>query len=187
MIQKSSFWANLFKTTANINDLYDIIKNTPLFKNLSRSNFKHLYELLHHRSFQTNEYIFYQGDPGNALYIIVEGSIKISQTSDDEIEIPLVELNSGDFLGELALIDDDIRSASAVALSSTKIAVIFKSDLDSFMKKYPNAGVEIMKNMSHILSTRIKSLNSEYSNLLTAYNKYLENKNKNDQENISSD
>jgi len=175
-IQKSSFWANLFKTTANIGDLYDIFKNIPLFKNLGKNHFKHIYEIFHNRSYKSNEYVFHQGDPGNALYIIVEGSIKIIQTSESGLEIELVELKSGDFLGELALIDDDIRSASAIASSNTKLAVIFKSDLNAYMKKYPIAGVEIMKNMSHVLSTRLKNLNSDYSDLLNKYNHKLEDK-----------
>ncbi|MEN8193906.1 MAG: cyclic nucleotide-binding domain-containing protein [Bacteroidota bacterium] len=169
-IQKSSFWANLFKTTANFNDLYGIIKNTPLFENLGRSNFKHLYALLNHRSYKSNEYVFHQGDPGNAFYIIVEGSIKIIQTSEENKEILSTELHRGDFLGELALIEDDIRPASAVALSNSKLAVIFKSDLDSFMKKYPLAGVEIMRNLSHILSTRLKNLNTDFTELLDKCN-----------------
>ncbi len=76
-IQKSSFWANLFKTTASIGDLYDIFKNIALFKNLGKNHFKQLYGLLHNRSYKLNEYVFHQGDPGNALYIIIEGSIKI--------------------------------------------------------------------------------------------------------------
>lgn len=174
IIKKSSFWSNLFKTTANMDDLHDVFKRIPLFENLSKSRFKNLFEILHHRSYQMNEYIFYQGDPGNALYIIVEGSIKIKQFSDNETEIELVELKSGDFLGELALIDDDIRSASAVASANTKLAVIFKSDLNAFMKKYPSAGVEIMKNMSHVLSTRLKNLNSDYSDLFNKFNNKLE-------------
>lgn len=169
-IQKSSFWSNLFKTSANIGDLYEIFKNIPLFKNLGKNHFKHIYELLHNRSYQSNEYVFHQGDPGNALYIIVEGSIKIIQTSEKATEIELVELQSGDFLGELALIDDDIRSASAIASSNTKLAVIFQSDLNTYMKKYPLAGVEIMKNMCHVLSTRLKNLNCDYSNLLNDFN-----------------
>jgi len=175
-IQKSSFWANLFKTKANSDDLYDIVKHIPLFQNLSKNHFKHLYELLHYRSYQPNEYIFYQGDPGNALYIIVEGSIKIKQFSKDNTEIELAELKSGDFLGELALIDDDIRSASAIASSHTKLSVIFQSDLNAFMKKYPSAGVEIMKNMSFVLSTRLKKLDTDYTQLLYEYNKNMEEK-----------
>ncbi len=175
-IQKSSFWANLFKTNANIDDLYLIIKNIPLFSNMGKNHFKHLYELLHFRSYQTNEYIFYQGDPGNALYIIVEGAINIKQFADNETEFELAELKSGDFLGELALIDDDIRSASAIASCNTKLAVIFNSDLNTFMKKYPTAGVEIMKNMGRVLSTRLRNLDSDYSDLLNKFNNKLEDK-----------
>jgi len=173
-IKKSSFWSNLFKRTTNIGELKNVFRKIPLFRNLGKNHFKHLFEILHHRSYQMNEYIFYQGDPGNALYIIVEGSIKIKQFSESGTEIDLVELNSGDFLGELALIDDDIRSASAIASTNTKLAVIFKSDLNAFMKRYPIAGVEIMRNMSHVLSTRLKNLNSDYSDLLDKYNNKLE-------------
>lgn len=175
-IQKSSFWANLFKTTTDINDLFALIQSIPLFKNLNKSNVRLLSELLHHRSYQANEYIFHQGDPGNALYIVIEGTINIVQTSENGSDIPLVKLKGGDFLGELALVDDDIRSASAIASSNSKLAAIFKSDLDSFMKKHPNAGVEIMRNMSIVLSKRIKSLNSDYSKLLENYNSNLEDK-----------
>jgi CRP-like cAMP-binding protein len=74
-------------------------------------------------------------------------------------------LNRGDFFGELALLDDEIRSGTAIALEQTSLAVIFKPDLDEFIERYPKAGIKILRGISTIISTRLRKLNDEYFSL----------------------
>jgi CRP-like cAMP-binding protein len=166
IIARSSFWENLFKTPAAKNDLEHVLKAMPPF---SKFNSKHLNDflaLIHNRVYATGEYIFHQDDPGIALYIIVEGEVVISETHTDGENYDLALLTKGDFFGEIALLDEGARSASAIATRQSTLAVIFRPDFDEFIDKYPKKGVEILTGISQILTTRLKALNQDYIVLL---------------------
>ncbi|MBI9072728.1 MAG: cyclic nucleotide-binding domain-containing protein [Melioribacteraceae bacterium] len=161
LIRNSSFWSNLFKTPANKNDLENILQSIPLFDKLSYKQLKDITKLIHHRAYQPDEVIFMQDDPGIALYIILEGNVEI-QMNFDQQTIKLTEFNECDFFGELALLENEIRSASAVSKTNTKLAVIFKPDFDEFIDKHPSEGVKILRGFTKILSVRLKELNNDY-------------------------
>jgi CRP-like cAMP-binding protein len=108
------------------------------------------------------EYIFYQGDPGIGLYLIREGEISISRGDNEKDKITLATFSKGDFFGELAMIDGETRSASAIANTDTRLAVIFKPDLDEFIEKYPKKGIKILEGIAHIVAIRLRALNEEY-------------------------
>ncbi|MCX7797457.1 MAG: cyclic nucleotide-binding domain-containing protein [Melioribacter sp.] len=165
----SSFWANLFKTPPNKSELEETLRIMPPFKDLSSKAFKNLLKLFHNRVYQANEYIFYQNDPGIGLYVIINGEVLITMQVENNGQLNLAHLRRGDFFGELALLDNDTRSASAIALKESRIAVIFKPDLDEFIDSYPQEGVKILRGISQIISRRLRNLNHDY---LELYNKF---------------
>lgn len=158
---RSSFWANLFKVQPEKNDIETLLSSIPLFENFGKTALRNFAQLVHHREYAANEIIFVQGDPGVALYIIQEGEVKIIKSSDTGIEYELAQFNRGDFFGELALLDNDVRSATAIANKNSKIAVIFKPDLDYFIEKNPKKGVEILSGIAKIISARLRAIDDE--------------------------
>jgi len=164
---KSSFWTNLFKNPTEKSELEEVLLSMPPFKNLSNKNIKLLMKVLHNRIYAANEYIFYQGDPGIGLYLIIRGEISITEEIDGE-RFDLALLTRGDFFGELALLDDEKRSASAIALKDSQLAVIFKPDLDEFVETHSKDGIQILRGISQIVATRLRNLNQDY---FTLYNK----------------
>ena len=165
---KSSFWANLFKTPTEKSDIEEVLRSMLPFKNLTKSHIDLLIKLIHNRAYTANEYVFYQNDPGIGLYIIVKGEVLITQESQDSERYNLARLGRGDFFGELALLDEERRSASAVAMKDSQLAVIFKPDLDEFVEANPREGVKILRGISQIITTRLRNLNHDYFEL---YNK----------------
>lgn len=168
---KSNFWTNLFKEPTTKSDLENILTSLPLFDSFSSKNLNSIMKLLHNRVYSPNEYIFFQSDPGIGLYIILDGSVKIEQSCEDGSKIELAVLEKGDFFGELALLDKSTRSASAISLSNSTLAVIFKPDLDEFIDKHPKSGIQILRGFSRIIATRLKSINKEYASLVLENNK----------------
>ena|SRR3989339_864149 len=164
---KSSFWANLFKTPTEKSELEEVLLSMPPFKNLSNKSIKLLMKVIHNRIYAANEYVFFQGDPGIGLYLIVGGEILITEEMDGE-RFDLALLTRGDFFGELALLDEEKRSASAIALKDSQLAVIFKPDLDEFVETYSKEGIQILRGISQIVATRLRNLNQDY---FTLYNK----------------
>ena len=128
-------------------------------------NISNLTRIIHNRNYLAGEYIFYQGDPGIGLYIIREGEVSISREGNENDKISLATFSKGDFFGELALIDGETRSASAIANTDARLAVIFKPDLDEFIDKYPKKGIKILVGIAHIVTVRLRTLNEEYFNL----------------------
>ncbi len=168
---RSTFWSNLFKTPAEKTDLENLLSAIPPFEKFSPGYIKSVLQIVHNRVYTANEYIFYQGDPGIALYIIREGKVKIIKSDAQGNDTLLARFSRGDFFGEIALIDNDVRSASAVAETDCKLVVIFKPDLDRFMEKNPQKGIQILRGITKIIATRLRILDDEYISLYNKANK----------------
>ncbi|MEW6654825.1 MAG: cyclic nucleotide-binding domain-containing protein [Bacteroidota bacterium] len=161
VFSKNSFWNNLFKTKTDKGELEEVLLAMPPFHDLSLTNLKSITKLMHQRIYHPNEMIFHQGDPGSGLYIIINGQVVIRQEEENKIW-DLAKLSRGDFFGELALLDDELRSATAIALQETQVMVIFKPDLDAFIQNNPKDGIKILKGISQIIAVRLRSLNQDY-------------------------
>lgn len=186
-IKFNGLWANIFKTVTDKDDLENVISSIPSFKDLSRNHLKELMKLVHNRSYNQNELIFAKDDPGMGLFIVRQGEVKVYQTLDSGKEYIMAIYNRGDFFGELALLDNEVRAATAVATKETNLAIIFKPDLDDFIERYPRQGLKVLRGLSKIIITRLKLVNRDHLNL---YQQFLE-QNKEiedvlDQENIST-
>ena len=161
---KSSFWANLFKTPTEKSELEEVLLSMHPFQHLNSKLLKLLMKIVHNRVYAANEYIFFQNDPGIALYIIIKGEILITQDEEGD-RFDLALLGHGDFFGELALLDEARRSASAIALKESQLAVIFRPDLDEFVEAHPREGIKILRGISTIVATRLRNLNQDYFSL----------------------
>jgi CRP-like cAMP-binding protein len=96
----------------------------PFFAGLGPEAMERLAATMRTRRFRRGEVIFHLGDPGDALFVIVAGDVKISLPSETGEEAILATLGAGDVFGELALLDGAPRSASATAQSATETVVL---------------------------------------------------------------
>jgi len=91
-----------------------------LFDGMTGEPLAALTRTLRTRRFRRGEVLFHEGDPGDALFIVASGAVKVVVPSEDGEEAILATLRRGDFLGELALLDGAPRSASAIAMEPTE-------------------------------------------------------------------
>ncbi|HOG17832.1 MAG: cAMP receptor protein [Syntrophaceae bacterium PtaU1.Bin231] len=111
----------------------DLLKQIPLFEALQPADRNQLASLLRLRLIVKGNTLFRKGDEGTALYIILQGSIKISISGKAGEEVALAILGRGDFFGEMALLDGLPRSADAVALEDSHLYVLNRRDFLSFL------------------------------------------------------
>ncbi len=94
----------------------DALRGCSLFAGMSPASLESIARVMKTRRFRRGEVLFHEGDPGDSLFIVASGSVKVVVPSDEGEEAILVTLGAGDSLGELSLLDGAPRSASAIAV-----------------------------------------------------------------------
>jgi len=140
----------------------ETLQRNPLFENLSRRDWRELTDLFHERQFQAGETIFLQGTPGLGMYIIVSGAVRIIRVADDR-QLELARLIEGDFFGEMSLVDDFERSATALVAEPTQLIAIFRPQLEALMNRRPALGIILMRRLARIISFRLREANGVLS------------------------
>jgi len=127
-----------------------VLKRIPLFASLSDPDLQNLTSLLRRKLLGKGEILFQQGDEGTALYIIVQGRIRISLSRRLD-NVTLAILGQGEFLGEMALLDELPRSADAIALEDAQLYVLNRKDFLSFLSNNPHTVYAILNSLSRRL------------------------------------
>jgi CRP-like cAMP-binding protein len=96
-----------------------VLRSCALFAQMDDAALAAVARLLRTRRFRRNEVVFHAGDPGDSLFVVASGSVKIVLASPDGEEAIIATLRPGDFFGELSVLDGAERSATAVALEPT--------------------------------------------------------------------
>ncbi|MEN3038669.1 MAG: cyclic nucleotide-binding domain-containing protein [Candidatus Kryptonium sp.] len=181
MQTKDNFWTNIFKGKKKKDQgVEDILKEVPAFSHLEPKEISLLASIVHKREYKKGEFIFYQGDPGLGMYIIQEGEVLIQYTDPDGNKKDLAILSDGDFFGEIALIDESPRSASAICRTDSHIIGFFRPDLFEIIEKHPKLGIKIVLKLAEIIAERLRRTNQEVAQLkaeLESLKLMLENKN----------
>ena len=157
---KSAKWENIFKGWDNSeSETVHTLKKVPVFKELSDKDFVELEKMMHHRDFNSGDFVFKNRAPGEGMYIIMRGSVKITVGTRAGNENVLAELKQGEFFGELALFDDEPRSANAIALEDCTMLGFFTQDLMILKERNPVLGHKIMFNLGGLLGERLRKTN----------------------------
>jgi CRP/FNR family cyclic AMP-dependent transcriptional regulator len=124
-----------------------VLKKIPLFASLAEADLENLASLIRRKTIRKGELLFRQGDEGTALYLILQGRIKISVSRRTDT-VTLAILGQGEFLGEMALLDDLPRSADAMALEDSQLYALNRKDFLFFLKNKEHAVHAILASLS---------------------------------------
>ena len=107
------------------------------------------------QSYQKSEVIFEEGSTGSEMYLIHSGRVLLSIRQDETREVPLVVLNPGDFFGEMALVDDSPRSATASAVEDdTELIIMDRARFLFMVRQQPEFALSLM----HTLCRRLRDM-----------------------------
>jgi len=129
------------------------LKQVPLFADLADEDIRELMTVARRRTFRSGEVIFHRDDPGQVLYVIKEGKVKICLISPDGQEISLVVFGKGECFGELTILDGLPRSADAIALEKVECYTLQRSDFHKAIMKNPKIAIQVLEVLSRRLRT----------------------------------
>src|SRR5215831_12269576 len=112
-MKADGIWSNIFRLGPRDRALAEILQHIPLFSDLTPKELRILEKVVHKRTYLPSETVFVGDEPGAGMYVIRSGRIDIVLQHQSETPMLLAELEPGDFFGEMALLGDSARSATA--------------------------------------------------------------------------
>ena len=123
----------------------DVLRKVPLFSDLSEAELARFAEVTREREYPKNSVILFEDDPGDALYIVSAGQVKVVLIGEDGREVILSVLGDGDFFGEMSLIDDEPRSAHVIAMRDSQLLVLRRDDFQAQLVAQPKIGLKLLR------------------------------------------
>ena len=109
-----------------------------LFKDLSSEEFKQVVEKLNLRHYNKGMVVVREGDPGDSLFIVVRGEVRVLTQTPLKKEVFLANLGEGEFFGEIALLTGKPRTATIITNETSELLELTKSDYEKIASRYPN-------------------------------------------------
>jgi CRP-like cAMP-binding protein len=157
-------WSS-FRFAGGKESLAEVIGLIPAFEGLSHNELKVIERMMHQRQYKKGESVFNEGEPGAGMYIVKNGEVGITRKMDNGAELALALVKEHGFFGELALLDEIPRSASARAVADTVLFAFSKPSLESLCRRNPRLGIKILSNLSRLICRRLVKSNDAMEQL----------------------
>ena len=144
-------------------DLFDrliLLKQSPIFSMVMTDDLRVVAQAMEKQQYFAGDRIFEIGDQGDHLYIIVSGKVGISLDSKSSDKSYIATLSSGDCFGEMNLLDDLPRSATAEVIEDTTLLSLEKTRLRGLIQSYPDMSIGMLRS----LSLRLRDANQKLVN-----------------------
>ena len=142
------------------------ISTCPLFRNLDPDERAQILTIGEPRCYRAEQVIFREGEPGDGLFILVSGSVRISKRSaTGEEALAILEPNA--FFGEMALIDFLPRAADAIANTTTDVFFIPLADLRVLLEENHQLAMKVLFALCEVLTQRLRETNDRFMSVFT--------------------
>lgn len=128
-----------------------LLAEIPLFSHMDEEEHQELHALMTERSFQSGQTLMRAGEPGGAFQIIQQGEVELWLTDSDGKKVVLDVLGPGKFLGELSMLSEETRSASAISEEEVVTIELSRQDFLAFLRRRPDAAVDVLTELGNRL------------------------------------
>jgi CRP/FNR family transcriptional regulator, cyclic AMP receptor protein len=142
-------------------DEREVLRTVPIFSELSDEDITSLAKLASRKRYPKDTVVFFENEEGDFFFTILEGRIKVTILGDDGREVILSVLGPGDFFGEMALLDNEPRSATAIAVEESELLSLHRNDFQTVL----NDNKSITSALIRVLSARLRRANHQISTL----------------------
>jgi CRP/FNR family transcriptional regulator, cyclic AMP receptor protein len=132
-----------------------MLKKVPLFAEFSDEDVAAVASLTQGRRYAKHAVLVYEGDPGDALFVVISGNVAVTRVSNDGKETILSILKEGDFFGEMGVLDASPRSATIKALRDAEVAILARKDFLELLGRNPQMCLSLVA----ALSSRLRATN----------------------------
>jgi CRP/FNR family transcriptional regulator, cyclic AMP receptor protein len=146
-------------------NLVDVLKGNNLFKELTADELERICKLIFLRAYAEGRTLFFEGTPGEVMYLIHAGRVSIVKTGKDKQEITLATLEPGSFFGEMSILDAQPRSASARIVKDAELVVITKKAFDQMLETDPGITSKILVALLKTVFARLRSTDEKFKAL----------------------
>jgi len=129
----------------------EILSRVALFSLMKKKDLRRIVKLAKHHSYKKGEIIVREGARDGRLFIIISGEVEVIKGLGAVDEKPLRILRSDNYFGEMALIDDHVRTASVVAKEETEVLSLYQWNIREEIKKYPAIAIELLQTLGRRL------------------------------------
>ncbi len=140
----------------------EALQSIPLFRSLGEPDLSEIAQLLIERRFPKDSTIFEEGVAGEYMYLIQEGQVKVTKMSDDGRQKILEMLSPGDFFGEMALLDQEPRSAAVKTMHPCILLALSRRDFIRLFRRNADIALEMIR----VLTTRLRDTDDQVRALL---------------------
>ena len=144
----------------------EILADSPLFDNLLPTELSMLADLFTARTYEAEEVVFPEGDVGDSMYVIAEGTVEVLRRNPEGQLRPIATLTAPQFFGEMSLIDKEYRSATVRAKTASRLLQLNNENLHIFAKNYRNGFTWVVVNIARVLSQRLRDANQRLAQKL---------------------
>lgn len=137
----------------------ELLRSVPLFADLEQRELESFSQVAVPRSFPAGTRVFHEGDSSDACYIVRSGSFRVTREHSDGRAITLATLGPGEVFGELAMLDRDVRSASAEALDDAELLALPAREVRALLARHPEISVKLVA----ALVRRLRAANERIS------------------------
>jgi len=143
----------------NRSSLVDFLKQVTLFEDLSRWDLRRLARIVHERDYHDGEYIFQEGKPGTALFVLRRGLVEVVRRGSSGTEVPLAMLEPpASFEESAAMGTESVRWFSARARGPVSLLALGKSDLDALSVNFPLQANKVLMRLAGLMAIRLQML-----------------------------
>lgn len=131
-----------------MSDQHNILKSLPIFTELDDQSLAMILARARKLTFRKNTLLMSEGEPGQSMYVILSGAVKVYVADENGAELTLFMEGPGSYLGEISLLDDSPRSASATTIEKTEVLAISKDVFLECIAQNPEISFQIVRSMT---------------------------------------
>ncbi len=142
------------------------LEGVEIFADLNSSELEAISQVLKEEHLTDGQALFQQGDPGDSLFIVSDGKVATSVSTEDGEDLTVAEFGPGDFFGEMSIFEHAPRSATCRAADDAVVYRLHEKDFSTLLSSRPTVAIKIMHKMLGVIAGRLENTSSFLSDLV---------------------